>query len=363
MTMICDKGFGGLEHTYSTALMYDRNTLVTPIGDNPPSEGYQSFLGLCSHEFLHTWHVKRNRPLELMNATLMEETYTEQLWIYEGFTSYYDDISLARCKLVQVDDYLRVLGENLTRLERNPGKDKQSVTESSFYTWNKFYKQNEGSINHIVSYYTKGAIIALCLDLKMRQASNGKFSLDHLMQQLWRQYGSQNIGTLPNVIDTLLREEFALDFSNFIEEATTTTQPLPVEELLATVGVELNRRPAASLTDKGGKSIKACLKNEFGASLKKSSLGASVTKVIENTPAYHAGIQVNDHLIALNQWQIDADSFSQHLDRCSPGEEIQLTLLRDKKLKQCVMQVQAAPHDTIYLVVKEKDKVNQWMGL
>lgn len=362
LTMISDNGFGGLEHTYSTALMYDRASLVTPKPGEAVSEGYRGFLALCSHEFFHTWHVKRNRPIELMQGSLQTETYTEQLWIYEGFTSYYDDISLARCGLIPIEDYLSILGENLTRLARNPGMQKQSVSESSFYAWTKFYKQNEGSVNHIVSYYTKGAIIALCLDLKIRLATNGQTSLDDVMGELWRQHGSKNIGTTKTVIETILKTDFNLDLADFIHLATQTTQALPVAELLNDFGVELVERSATSLTDKGGKPATQVLTRGFGATLKKATTGAIVTKVLEDTPAYRAGLQVNDQIIALKQWQISADNISQHLERYALEQTIELTLLRDKQVLRLPFTVEAAPLDTVFLQITDEEKLRKWIS-
>lgn len=362
LTMISDNGFGGLEHTYSTALMYDRASLITPKPGEAVSEGYRGFLALCSHEFFHTWHVKRNRPIELIQGSLQAETYTEQLWIYEGFTSYYDDLSLVRCGLISFEDYLTVLGENLTRLARNPGIHKQSVSESSFYAWTKFYKQNEGSVNHIVSYYTKGAFIALCLDLKIRLETDGQTSLDDVMRKLWLQHGSQHIGTQKDVIETILKSNFRLDLTDFIHLATQTTAPLPVGDLLNQFGVELVERAANSLNDKGGKPVNNMLTKGFGAALKKATTGAIITKVLEDSPAYRAGLQVNDQIIALNQWQISADTIMQHIERCDMGDVVEFTLLRDKQLLRLPFTVEAAPVDTVYLKIVDEEKLQKWLS-
>ncbi|MEI8648519.1 hypothetical protein P4S73_12355 [Paraglaciecola sp. Hal342] len=156
ITMLTGKDFGGLEHVSSTALLYSRDDLPSLAQADHMPDGYRTFLSLCSHEFLHTWHVKRTRPAVLQASELSQETYTPQLWIYEGFTSYYDDISLTRSHVTGHDSYLEVLGQTLTRLERNAGRFKQTVTDSSFDAWTKFYQQDASAINNIVSYYVKG---------------------------------------------------------------------------------------------------------------------------------------------------------------------------------------------------------------
>jgi predicted metalloprotease with PDZ domain len=204
ITLLSHSGFGGLEHKYSTALMYSRDQLPSLNEGIEPSEDYRTFLSLCSHELFHAWHVKRIQPLELQNASLQKEAYTEQLWIYEGFTSYFDDASLARCKVINTESYLEIVGQNLTRLLRNGGRMKQTITESSYDAWTKFYQQDASAINNIVSYYNKGAIVAMCLDLTIRLESQGKYSLDNVMKYLWNLHGKTGLGTDKFVIQQIL---------------------------------------------------------------------------------------------------------------------------------------------------------------
>lgn len=188
MTLLADNGFGGLEHKYSTALLYPRFDLPQ-VGDNEnKTDGYITFLSLCSHEFFHTWHVKRIKPRVMVNPDLSQETYTNQLWIYEGFTSFYDDVTLARAGVIEPQKYLDIVAQNVSRLLQNTGRLKQSAAESSFDAWTKFYKQDASATNNIVSYYTKGGVIALVRPL-LRKASNNSVNLDTLMRLLWEHYG------------------------------------------------------------------------------------------------------------------------------------------------------------------------------
>ena len=160
-------GYGGLEHRWSSSLVTDRDSL--PIrGDEGVSAEYRTFLGLVSHEYFHLWNVKRMKPEVFTPYDLSQESHTELLWVFEGITSYYDDLALVRSGLIPETDYLELLGQTITRVIRGQGRRRQSVAESSFDAWTKFYKQDANAGNAIVSYYAKGALIALALDLKLR---------------------------------------------------------------------------------------------------------------------------------------------------------------------------------------------------
>ena len=161
MTLLADNGFGGLEHKYSTALLYPRFDLPHVGEREKKTDSYITFLSLCSHEFFHTWHVKRIKPSVMVKPDLSQETYTNQLWIYEGFTSFYDDVTLARAGVIEPQKYLDIVAQNVSRLLQNAGRFKQSAAESSFDAWTKFYKQDASATNNIVSYYTREALSPL----------------------------------------------------------------------------------------------------------------------------------------------------------------------------------------------------------
>ena len=359
LTLLTDDGFGGLEHRDSTALLYSREDLPQIYQKNEMTEGYRTFLSLCSHELFHTWHVKRIRPEELKASELLEETYTEQLWIYEGFTSYYDDLSLVRSGIIQEQDYLELMGQNLTRLLRNRGRLKQSVTESSFNAWTKFYKQDDSAINNIVSYYNKGAVLAMCLDLLIRQSSEQEKSLDDVMRVLWQQFGRPDVGTKADVIQCIL-SDFDLDLDDFLHQALYTTQELPVNTLLNDFGVELNKRPRLDHKEKGGKPATKGAIVEFGANFKGTDTGVKITQIFEASPAQQAGIQTGDQLLAINHWQVSADNLQHKLDTYVDSQSVCLYLLRDKKLKLLEMDIRPAPLDTVYLTINDQQKLKNW---
>ena len=362
ITMLSGDGFGGLEHMSSTALLYKRDDLPSIADKDRMPDGYRRFLSLCSHEFFHSWHVKRIKPRELHQANLHLECYSEQLWIYEGFTSYYDDISLQRCGLISNESYLELMGQNLTRLHRNSGRLKQTVTESSFDAWTKFYQQDASAINNIVSYYNKGAVIALCLDLLIRQTSLYQHSLDDVMRRLWSHYGQKNIPTEKNVIQVLLKDYLQIDLEEFFQTALYSKDELPAISLLEAFGARVKFRARNTLQDTGGLKAAKPFCNGFGAALVALEIGAKVTQVEENTPAFKAGLQVGDILLALDHWQVSVDKLPAMLDVYSVGRSLSLHVLRDQQMKCFDFIVELAPQDTLFIEVFDDSKFSKWMS-
>ena len=181
-------GYGGLEHRASTALLCAREALPY-LGMKGLPKSYRALLGLASHEYFHAWHVKRIRPQALIEADPGVEAYTRLLWVFEGFTSYYDDLTLVRCGLLSHEAYLSLLGETCAAVLKAPGRLEQSVAESSFDAWIKYYRQDENSPNSIVSYYAKGSLVALAIDLTIRARTEDTYSLDDAMRLLWNRFG------------------------------------------------------------------------------------------------------------------------------------------------------------------------------
>jgi predicted metalloprotease with PDZ domain len=362
ITLLTDNAFGGLEHMSSTALMYSRNDLPSLSDAEKMTDGYRVFLSLCSHEFFHTWHVKRIKPEELFGAALDKERYTEQLWIYEGFTSYYDDFSLLRCGLITQNEYLKVVGQNLTRLLRNKGRFKQTITESSFDAWTKFYKQDESAVNNIVSYYNKGAVLAMCLDLLIKSESDGNHSLDDVMRNLWEQYGKLAIPTPVDVIQNIVKTQLNLDLNAFFQSALYSTEELPFNELLEKFGVVCHFLPRENLDDKGGVMPTSPIKIDFGAQIKMQEIGVQIIQVTEQTAAYESGLQVGDVLIAINKWVVSKENLISQLNHLTIGQTVQLNVIRDKKLKPLTFLARAASKDTIALEVIEQQKCNRWLS-
>ncbi|MGJ8682544.1 M61 family metallopeptidase [Paraglaciecola sp.] len=362
ITLLTDNAFGGLEHISSTALMYSRKDLPSLYQKENMTDGYQTFLSLCSHEFLHTWHVKRTKPEELFEAKLDCEKYTEQLWIYEGFTSYYDDLSLLRCGVVKQEEYLNVMAKNLTRLVRNKGRFKQSITESSYDAWTKFYKQDESSINNIVSYYNKGAVLAMCLDLLIKQKTDNKQTLDDVMRYLWAQYGKLGIPTHKLSVQKIVADDLNIDLSDFFELALYTTQELPFEKLLSQFGINVNYSARDKLGDKGGSISTTPFMFDFGAQLKDKDIGVEVLQVTQPSASFNAGLQVKDVIIAINNWQISTDNLKYIINNLELKQQVPLTILRDKKLKNLSFTAERVVLDSIHLSVNDVEKCQSWLA-
>lgn len=362
MTLICDGGFGGLEHIASTVLQYNRFDIPFIGDDQKITAGYQQFLSLCSHELFHTWHVKQIKPQVMHQVDLSQEVYTPQLWIYEGFTSLYDDLSLARTGLISPKDYVQVVNEMLTRLLKNQGRHKQSVSQSSFEAWSKFYKQDAGSVNHIVSYYNKGAVVALCLDITIRQHSKGKYSLDTIMQLLWKQYGKPRIGTPDDVIALLCKKELNLDINHFLNMVTNTTVDLPLHSILQQIGLQLNLRPSQNALDKGGdKPINN--KVDWGAMVAPVDKMLRVNTVYDGRGASKAGLMQGDLIVAVNNWQCDEAKLFKILNQKSIGETLAIHVLRDAKLIELEFTISEALPDTCAITVEDEALFHTWLGI
>ncbi|CAH2796623.1 MAG: Putative protease [uncultured Caballeronia sp.] len=192
VTVAVADGYGGLEHRASTtALICNRADL--PVTGRPDvTDGYRTYLGLCSHEYFeyfHTWNVKRIKPAAFAPYDLSQENYTSLLWLFEGFTSYYDDLMLVRSGLSSASEYFSLLGKTFGGVLRGSERLKQTVAESSFDAWVKYYRQDENAANAIVSYYQKGSLVVLVFDLSIRVQTEGKKSLDDVMRLLWQRYG------------------------------------------------------------------------------------------------------------------------------------------------------------------------------
>ena len=358
MTTVLDNGFGGLEHKASTALMCSRNDLPLSL-DAPVDKGYRTYLSLCSHKYFHSWNVKRIKPAEFTPFDLSQESYTEQLWAYEGITSYYDDLITFKSKCIDEKGYLTLLSQIMTRVYRGEGRFKQTLKQSSFNAWTKFYKQDENAANAIVSYYTKGALFALYLDLTIRIETQGKHSLDDVMRALWQQYGQPQIGT-NNMSHQQIVEKLLNRSCDDIFAYLDNTQDIPLSNLLEQVGVSMTVRASEGIADLGGGDAKG-YKIAFGAKTKPESLGLKVLAVSQNSPAHQAGLSAGDLLIAADNLQVNAQ-FEQQLQSYSVGQQLNLHWFRRDELMQGQLPVREAVADTISLTINDASKTALWLN-
>ena len=354
LVMVVGQGYGGLEHRSSTSLMCGRDSLPQP-GQTGVSEAYRDFLGLCSHEYFHTWNVKRIKPAVYQPYDLQQEVYTELLWAFEGITSYYDELALLRCGLIDEKSYLELLAQTITRVLRGRGSTRQSAAESSFNTWTKFYKQDENAQNAIVSYYAKGALIALCIDLKMRELSQSKHSLDDVMRQLWQSWKETGAGTDTNTIQDLVCSIVDSDLREFMHKLIYSSDELPLQELLTSVGITMNFRPASSQKDKGGKENEGPLPEaDFGAFVEEKNGGLHILRVSEGGSAQAAGLSANDNIVAVNDLKLTLAQLEQQISLAAVGEQWKIHAFRRDELMEFELSLKATQNNTVVLQADEQ---------
>jgi predicted metalloprotease with PDZ domain len=341
------EGYGGLEHRSGTSLLCRRDELPAR-GDARVHDGYVHFLGLASHEYFHSWNVKRIKPEAFAPYDLTRENYTRQLWAFEGVTSYYDDLALVRCGLIEPQRYLELLGRAITIVLRTPGRFVQSLAESSFDAWIKFYRPDENSPNAVVSYYVKGSLVALALDLSMRAADRG--SLDDVMRILWQRYGQRGIGVPEDAIEAIACELAGDDMHAFFRRYVHGTEDPPLAALLDAFAVEWHVRAATGGKDAGGKPATG--------TVPKSSLGVKIGNdlqlqhVYRDGAAERAGLAPRDVLVAIDGTRASAESIAAFLERRAPGECVTVHAFRHDELISVELTLAPAPHDTCYLALR-----------
>jgi predicted metalloprotease with PDZ domain len=362
------EGYGGLEHRFSTSLLCSRQDLPH-VADEKRTEGYIRFLGLCSHEYFHLWHVKRIRPLALMEGDLDREVHTRTLWAFEGITSYYDELALVRSGCIDIKTYLGLLAATLTRLMRTPGREVQSLAESSFDAWTKFYKQDENAPNAIVSYYVKGAVVALALDLTIRAGTQGRISLDDVMRELWARHGRTGLGVPEQGVEAIATEVSGLDLSGFFAMALDGTSDLNLEPLLAEVGIAMQCRPAGGPKDQGGcveRFEPVAPRPILDLRLRPGGPEAIVQNVIGGGAGERAGIAPGDVVIAVDGLRANAENLETLVARAASdpsaaGSGVAIHLFRRDELIEVLAFPAPAQPDTcdLMLVVSSSDQVLQ----
>ncbi|MEO8407491.1 MAG: M61 family metallopeptidase [Oxalobacteraceae bacterium] len=348
LTTAVGDGYGGLEHRASTALICARADLPSIAAPQQMSDGYRAFLGLCSHEYFHTWNVKRIKPAAFAPYDLQVENYTSLLWLFEGFTSYYDDLMLLRSGTIDEAAYFKLVAKTLNNVLRGSGRNKQSVAESSFDAWTKYYRQDENAPNAIVSYYTKGALVALALDLTIRTETQGKKSLDDVMRALWQRYGQdfyargkatgkqggKLTGITEQAAEALFDEVSGLKLKRFFNRHVRGTEDLPLAQLLAPFGVSLSDGRDQSKPDLGLRSVR-------------NGSFCKVANVYEGGAAHQGGVSAGDLLLALDGVRVTATNLDALLSRYRVGDAVVLHAYRGDVLM-------------VFEVTLASDSVPQW---
>lgn len=319
-----NSGGGGLEHLNSTSLLVQRNAYST-------ENSYNSFLGLVAHEYFHLWNVKRLRPSVLGPFDYDQENYTHLLWVSEGFTAYYDNWIVKRAGYYTEDKYLEILANEISAQVNLPGDKIQALSESSFDAWIKYYRRNENSNNSQVSYYDKGSIAALLINLMIIEHSNGKQNLDDLMKFLYKEYyEKKNIGFDNNTFKQAAEKFTGRNLDKFYAEVIDGTASINFENYLSVVGLKLVNQNAN--------------KNEsyLGVNATNTNGKLNVTSVSKNGPAYSAGLNVNDEIIAIDNYRVD--DLTKALTLKKVNDKISVLVSRDGILKTIEITVAKNPN-------------------
>jgi len=332
---LSSQGFGGLEHQSSCSLIYQR------FGFRQKDK-YDRFIQLVAHEFFHLWNVKRIRPKALEVFDYEQENYTPSLWFSEGTTSFYDLVLPYRARIYDVRTYFMALNREITRFLMTPGRKVQPLSESSFDAWIKLYRSDANSPNSQMSYYLKGEMVSLLLDLLIRERHGNRRSLDDVMRRMWEQFGKPDVGFMPEQLQQVIEAVAETDLTDFFERYLHSTEELPFDDYLNPFGLRLIADAGA---DEGVPDLGLVVKTEHGR---------DVIKFVETaSPAQKAGMAAGDELLAMNGLRVSADQLNDRLRDFQPGDRVQLSFFHQDELHSRTVTL-AKPRLTRFEIVPVK---------
>ena len=341
-------GGGGLEHKNSTTLQTNRWSYGS-------ESSYAGFMSLVAHEYFHLWNVKRLRPQPLGPFNYDEENYTSMLWIAEGFTAYYDDLLAKRCGFYSENEYLKTLAGNISYVDNIRGGPYQSLAESSFDAWIKYYRPNENSGNSSVSYYTKGGVMGAMLDLRIRKVTANKKSLDDVFREMYLLYAKKlDRGYTEAEFIAMVNKISGKDFTAFFNDYVNGVKTVPFASMLQESGLVLNdlnkKQPAMWI----------------GVTTSSSTGKLSVSAIERGSPAWVAGVNTGDEVLALDEYRVN-DDLSKLLAMKGKGDKVTLLVSRNGFIKSFTMEVLPAPHVKYELSLastateEQKAMFNNWL--
>jgi predicted metalloprotease with PDZ domain len=358
---------GGLEHLNSAALGYprfgfrirsgDRATSAAPNATETPERDYRGFLALVSHEFFHLWNVKRIRPDALGPFDYTKENYTKVLWVAEGITDYYADLVLRRAGLINASEFLAATARSIQNLQNTPGRLVQSVEESSFDAWVKYYRQDENSVNSQISYYDKGALLGLLLDLEIRKRSSGAKSLDDVMRYLYAEFFKKNRNYGPVDFQKACELMAGASLEEFFSRYVRGKEELDYNAALDAAGLKIETNAAADA------------KVYFGADVAQEDDRLIVRRVYAGSPAYDSGLNAGDQIVAMDNMRVTRDFFNARLAEKKPGELVNLTIFRFDDLSTLLIRL-SDKREMSYRIVPVtaatplmKQTYKNWLGI
>lgn len=342
------QAYGGLEHKDCSSLIYQRYGFRD-------REKYERFLQLVAHEFFHLWNVKRIRPKAFEVFDYDQENYTSSLWFCEGTTSYYDLLIPWRAGIYDAKSFLNSLSKDISRHETTPGRKVQPLSESSFDAWIKLYRQDANSGNSQISYYLKGEVVSLLLDLLIRSRHKNGRSLDDVMVKMWHQFGKDEIGYTPEQLQEVIELVAGVDLTDFFKRYIDGTEDLPFNEYLEPFGLQL----AGEKEEEPYLGVKVHSEN-----------GREIIKFVEaGSPAQFAGIDAGDELLAIDGLRLAANGLGDRLKDYQPKDIIQVTIFHQDEL--CTLNVTlASPRFNKYQLkpvekpsAAQKENFAGWLGV
>ena len=342
-------GYGGLEHRNSTALICRREQIPQ---ENIVFEesAYREFLGLCSHEYFHAWLVKRIQPKAFQPYDLSKRNHTRLLWVFEGFTSYYDDLQLLRSKRIDLKTYLKLVADNWNGVLRGPGRQKQSLADSSFDAWTKYYQADENTPNAVVSYYGKGAILALGLDLQIRAFSKNKLSLDDLMRLLWKKHGITSDGLAEDGLDALIFELLGVGFTKTWNEIKARyifgVEDIPLQKWIDSNRISVKPKSLSTLEK---------LKLQFGVRHIDANGWLKITHVLDGSIAQAVGLAAGDLLASIDGQRITSARWDKVLGSLAENTHTRITFYRDDLEHERMVSLESAQTPVQYELIPKKD--------
>jgi len=360
---------GGLEHAESTVLMTSRWKMGT-------RKGYLEWLGLVAHELFHAWNVKRLRPLELASVDYEREIYTRNLWLVEGVTSYYDDMMVHRAGLSTRDEALAALSHHIKRLQTTPGRKVQPLDLASFDAWIKLYRPDESSVNTAISYYTKGAVVAFLLDTTIRRYTDGRGSLDDALRLAWQRFGAGSAASVSSngsggpaaagftspEMREVLEETAGRSLDAFIDRAIDSTEELDYSQALEWYGLRF-ADPEVDPEEKDEEPA-----GWLGIQTEVDGGRLVITQVPRATPAYEAGLNVDDEILAIDGFRVPPDGLEKRLKAFRPGQHATVTVARRERLIEIPATFGEKPEETWKLELvpeptpEQRSHLDAWLG-
>ncbi|MFM2344351.1 MAG: hypothetical protein RLZZ210_961 [Pseudomonadota bacterium] len=358
MTHIAQDSYGGLEHKASTVLACSPESLCikSKSDENALNAKYIEFLGLCSHEYFHSWWVKRVKPQAFIHANTQQEFDTSLLWIFEGFTSYYDDLFLCKTNIINKDKYLKLIENNINNIYKTTAHYEQNLYESSCDAWIKYYQPNENSHNVNISYYVKGSLVALCLDLHIRIHTQHQKSLDNVMLFMFNKYG-RNFYTTDN--------KTGITYQSFIQDIQEVTG-LDIEKLLSSWVFSTDKQKELPFIEYLQHFSINCSKtveynSNWGIQYNKNQTFVNIDKINNNGLAYRAKLMAGDILISVNNIMILSKDADEIFDRINKSEDMSLQYIRNRQLKEIVIKYEDMQHEKFILnIEKDYNLENMW---